>query len=356
MPSSVSYRLKRFETSRDPDFPAALLLYVRNTPSNVRADTNEITYWIDNFVKAFKDDFYVFGFYRNKFLVGYAQAAYFRQERLFALDYIAIDEKQRGNGVFHEFVDQLREYMENAHPEYRYGLAEVTYNEPRQKAQSTESHLLVRLFKLQGFRIIRAPYYQPRVMLDDPESEVEGDLLIYSKIDLETLKKETYLGIVNTIYFKHYLRWKNIFPDTQAQYEKYLNDLYRKIETSIGKKSIIMVNGHKSILKPPGKRPVVTLHRFIWFAFQGLLIIILLAAAMFGLKSLFGLSDYTFIIFYIMAIASFMGVVGIVSKEAREMFSEILELTKFLLSKRENDLTPIEKEKRRSLPKGPEEP
>src|ERR1043165_547635 len=146
----VSYRLKRFKSSKDPDFASALLLYVRNTPPSVRAGSNEITYWVDNFSRTFDDDFYVFGFYRNRRLVGYAQAAYFRSDRVFALDYIAVDEKNRANGVFHEFVDEVREFMETEHPEYRYGVAEII--RPRGDKTSDDKELLIRLFKQQGFR------------------------------------------------------------------------------------------------------------------------------------------------------------------------------------------------------------
>jgi hypothetical protein len=67
---SAAYRLKRFRTSRDPDFAAALILYARNTAAALRTDTNEITYWLDNFSARFGNPFYVFGFYRNRQLVG----------------------------------------------------------------------------------------------------------------------------------------------------------------------------------------------------------------------------------------------------------------------------------------------
>src|SRR5205085_10300358 len=148
--SQSSYRFKRFLNSSDPDFAAALLVYIRNTPANIRTDTNEIVYWLDNFSAKFKDNFYVFGFYRNHQLVGYAQAVYFWEERLIVLDYIAIDEGYRGNNVFYEFVDQMRHFLEDMHPEYRYGITEVIHGHG-QPYPSQASSLTIRLLKLQGF-------------------------------------------------------------------------------------------------------------------------------------------------------------------------------------------------------------
>lgn len=339
-----SYRLKRFLNSRDPDFAAALLVYVRNTPANVRTDTNEITYWLDEFSAKFGDDFYVFGFYRDRELVGYAEAAYLREERLIALDYLTLDEAHRRNNVFYEFVDHLKRYLENDHPEYRYAVAEITYG-PNQQYPSQESRLRTRLFKLQGFKVIRAPYYQPRMMLDDPESEMKADLLIYSTVDLESLRTETYLSIVHTLYYKYYLRWDSVVPDTTDAYKRHLDELYSRIKAGIRRKQTIPVNGHKTILPPTSRKPVMTLHRVVSFALQALAVIILLTAAMLGLKAAFNLSNTSFAAIYALAISSFMAVAGIVSKEARMLFAEFVSLAKFVFRRKVDGSRPNELEK-----------
>jgi hypothetical protein len=339
-----SYRLKRFLNSRDPDFAAALLIYVRNTPANIRTDTNEITYWLDEFSARFGDDFYVFGFYLGRELVGFAEAAYLREERLIALDYLTIDEAYRRNNVFYEFVDHLKRYLENEHPEYRYAVAEITYG-PNEQYPSPESRLRTRLFKLQGFKVIRAPYYQPRMMLNDAESEMKADLIIYSTAQLERLQTDTYLSIVHTIYYKYYLRWDSIIPDTTDAYKRHLDDLYSRIKAGVRRKQMIPVNGHKTILPTSSRKPVITLHRIVSFALQALLVIILLTAAMLGLKAAFNLSNTSFAAIYILAISSFMAVAGIVSKEARMLFHEFASLAKFVFRRKVDGSRPNELEK-----------
>jgi hypothetical protein len=173
----TSYRLMRFRSSRDPDFAAALLLYLRNTQAPVRTDTNEIAYWLDTFAKKFGTPFYAFGFYRDGQLVGYAEGAYLRDERLVVLDYLVIDEVHRRSNVFFELVDHLKRYIESEHPDYRYATVEAGYG-PGQKTPTQESVLLTRLLKIQGFRVVRAPYYQPRLSLGDAENEMAGNFAL----------------------------------------------------------------------------------------------------------------------------------------------------------------------------------
>src|ERR1700686_3600284 len=324
-----SYMLKRFTNSSDLDFSAALLLYVRNSEPNIRTDTNEITHWLDRFSRKFEDDFYVFGFYHNHQLVGYAEAAYFRQERGFALDYLVVDGSARRGGVFNEFVDSLRFFLEDAHPEYRYGFAEVAYGSDGPQP-SQESALKIRLLKMQGFRVIKAPYYQPRLAHDDPESEIRAELLIYSASPLETIRTETYLKVVRTIYYKYYLRWKSSLPDYEEAYRAHLDRLFARIQSKIGKQQSIAINGHRAILKPMIKKPVLTVHKLVGFSAQALIVVVLLTASMLALRLTFNINAYLFITIYGLALLSFFAVAGIVSKDAREIFGELISLVKYI--------------------------
>jgi hypothetical protein len=327
-----SYNLKHFQSSRDPDFAAALLVYVRNTSAAIRTDTNEISYWLEHFTSTFGDPFYVFGFYRDKELVGFAQGAYFVDEHLVVLDYLVIDEAQRRNNVFFEFVDQLKRFLETAHPEYRYAVVEVCYG-PGQEFPSPESCLLTRLLKIQGFRVIRAPYFQPRLMLDHPESEMQADLLVYSTTELDKIRTETYLALVRVIYYKYYLPWQTITKDPPDAYKTHLESLYSKIESQIGKKETVPVNGHKKVLKAMGSKPPLTLHKITVFALQFLGVVVLLTAAMLVLRSIFHLSNNSLATIYGLAVASSIAVAGIISENARTIFSELISLAKHALRK-----------------------
>ena len=344
MPSSTSsYRLKRFSNSTDPDFAAALLIYVRFTPPSIRSDSREITYWLDRASDKLEDGFYVFGFYRNRQLVGYAQAAYFPSEYLYFIEYLAIDEKHRGNNVFFEMVEQIKDFLEDAHPDYRYGVTEVM-NEPGQDRPSPAKRLLTRLLKFIGFRVIQAPYFQPRLMLNDSESELSGSLLLYCPTPLESIHVETYLSIIRTVYYDNYLRWKGENSSVKAAYKKHLDSLYLKIQTEVRKTPTVIVNGYREFLSAPQRPPIMTVHRIVSFSVQALFVVVLLTAVMLFLKWLFGLSNASFAVIYGLAISSFVAVAAIVSKEARAMFEKFASLAKYFFGRRQTDLMPTELE------------
>jgi len=240
-----------------------------------------------------------------------------------------LDAEQRRNNVFYEFVDHLKRYLETAHPEYRYAVAEVCYG-PNEQQPWPQARLIVRLLKLQGFHVVHAPYFQPRLLLDDPESEMRADLLIYCSGGIERLRVETYLAIVHAIYFKYYLPWNcGILEDAQG-YESHLKQVFAKIGSSLQGKNTIAVNGHKLLLNAPQQRPHLRLHRLVSFTAQSLAAVVLLTVALLGLRTAFRLSDASFASIYILAIYSFIALAGIVSKQARTIFSEVLAFAKHI--------------------------
>jgi hypothetical protein len=341
MPSTSSYQLKRFSNSKEPDFAAALLIYVRYTPPSIRSDSREIAYWLDQHSDGFSDSFYVFGFYWNKKLVGYAQAAYFPGESLYFIEYLTIDPKHRRNNVFFEMVEQVRDFLEEAHPDYRYGVTEVM-NEPGQDRPSEAKKTLIRLLKFVGFRVIHAPYFQPRLMMNDIESELSGALMIYCPTPLDAIRSETYLSILRTVYYENYLRWKGENPAVTEDYKRHLDHLYRTVQAEVQKATSLVVDGYRELLSAPKRAPIMTMHRIVSFSMQALIVVILLTAVMLGLKWIFGLSNGSFAAIFCLAISSFVAMAGIVSKEARAMFQEFVSLAKYFFGRRPAALMPTE--------------
>lgn len=325
-----TYHLKRFHNSWDPDFAAAMLLYARNTAAAVRTDTNEIAYWTDHFEKRFGDPFYVFGFYRNRDLVGYAEAAYLRGTRIFALDYVVLDASHRRNNVFYEFIAHLQEFLERQHPEYQYAVVEVGFG-PGLKHPSRESSLLVRLLKLQGFHIVHAPYVQPRLRSNDAESEMIGHLMVYMPGEVEALHTDTYLRIVKALYYDYYLRWKTVVPAGQSAYAQHLDRLYETVRAGVRGRRTILVNGHRTLLAGSTPRQAMTVHKIVLFVGQAASVVLLLTVALLGIRAAFGLSNATFAAIYGLAIVSFLGLAGIVSRDARSIFTELLHMAERLL-------------------------
>lgn len=323
----ASYELKRFVSASDPQFAAALQIYVRNTPPSMRTDTNEITFWLERFTERFGSPFYVFGFYRNEILVGYAEAAYFPSQQLIMIDYLVIDAAHRGHNVFFEFVDHLRSYLERKHPEYRYAVAEVAYGAGR-SAPSSEAVLRVRLLRLQGFQVVPVRYVQPRLSLDDIQSETSADLLVYSTESIDFMRGEAYLEIVRTIYYQYYLPWKSIISANRQPYRSYLDRLYKDIENSIPDRGTIRMMRSRPVRASP------SIHRIVAFAAQALIVVALVTTGLLKLRSVFQLTDRTLISIFSLALVSFLSIAGIVSANARFVFHEIMGLAKLSLSRR----------------------
>jgi hypothetical protein len=94
---------------------------------------------------------------------------------------------------------------------------------------------------------VRAPYFQPRLTLDNVESEMEADLLIYSSARLESIRVETYLAIVRALYYGYYLPWKSYVPQSNTLYEQHLDRIYTTIQSRLGRSLVVLINGHNCV-------------------------------------------------------------------------------------------------------------
>ncbi len=252
------YELKQFKDSRNKDLAKALIIYSKNIEPFLRTDTREIIHWIDEYPLQHDDTFIVFGLYLNSIIVGYAQLAYFKEERLIFVDYIVIEEEYRKNNTFYVFLDEIKEFLTNEKFEFDFVLAEIGGFD--NKEPSTPTKNLIRLLKMSQFGVIKTTYYHPRLGKINYESELQSILMMYSKGDLKFIKKDTYLLFLNTIYFKHYKRWYDAFFDDKerAEYSNSLINLLEKSKTILKKKETIEVNGYISLFatKTPLNNPV----------------------------------------------------------------------------------------------------
>lgn len=243
----ASYELKYFKSSQSRDFTKALNLYSQNIESTLRTDTREISHWLDEYPSRFKDKFMVLGLYLNSELIGYAQLAYFIEEKIVFVDYIALAKEKRKNNTFYEFVEEIREYLLTKDIEYDFILAEVGGFEGNEPAQQTKN--LIRLLKMSGFGVVKTNYYHPRLGKNKFESEFQSVLMMYSPDELKSIKKETFFLFLNTIYFKHYKRWYDDFFNEieKADYGRSLIRLVERSVEDLKKKERVEINGYLNI-------------------------------------------------------------------------------------------------------------
>jgi hypothetical protein len=242
------YELKLFKKSGAKDLTKAIRIYINNIEPHLRTDTREILYWIDKYSIATEDKFLVFGFYFNDVLVGYAQLAFFKKEKLVFIDYLAIDKQYRGNHTFYEFINEIQQFIIDEGYEYQYAIAEIGLLE-RNKEPDLHIKTMIRLLKICGFGVIKTAYIHPMLGKSNFESKCESILMIMTQSNSKSIKTETYLFLLQTIYFRHYARWYKPFLDEIefSDYNKELDILYQNSAQTLKRKKIIEINGYPGI-------------------------------------------------------------------------------------------------------------
>ncbi len=327
---STVYKLRRFTNSSDDDFRKALRIYVENTDLNIVTNTNEIIYGLDFYNRKFLDaDFAVVGFYMNKVVIGYGQFIYFKQEKLVFIDYLVIDKAYRKNNTFYEFTEKLKEYFHSNNYQPMYVVAEVsTQGALNEQDYSPKTRNLIRLLKMNNFGLINSPYFQPSLGGASFESNLPAVLMLYPADEYQTLKKESFLLILKTIYFKHYGRWYTmILSENDAHnYGVHLHNLYSQVIEKL--KNIITIpldsysglSDEKSIQVP--ERP----HKTVLFFFLGfLLLLVFLGGVSFLMKLILNIEykdQSTLLIFTSMA---YLALLSFYSKKASGILNKAVE-------------------------------
>lgn len=240
----TNYKVRAFTNSNDPDFIKALKIYSRYISPADLTDTNQVTFCLDNYNQHYKGStFIVGGFYQNRELIGYCQFIYISEEKLIIIDYIAIDEQHRGISVFYAFIEKIRELIAAKGYEVKYIVGEINLHHSSIEEIPTKAKLLIKLLKSCNFGEIKSLYVQPMLGVDNYESEQRSILMLSPSNQYEAIKRETFLKIVEAIYFKHYERWYKLFleEDSLIKYQKHLYEVFNKVSEKavVGKLIII---------------------------------------------------------------------------------------------------------------------
>lgn len=244
-----TYRLRRFTSSEDADYVAALAIYVDSVSPECRTNSNEITYWLDRSYAEFGDEFVICGFYLDRRVIGFAQFAFFRGSRLLFFDYIALQEDYRCLGEYYQLGRMLQEWIDDAGFEFDYAVAEVSF-ESASDQPTKRSLRLARLFKQLGFGAAECNYHYPPLGENNPQSGMRAHLLIAGQVRPDRIKRETLLHILRAIYFQHYERWHAPFLQDRAMYNRVLTKLHRDTEKKLANTAEVIINGLKMFCPP----------------------------------------------------------------------------------------------------------
>jgi hypothetical protein len=319
--SGTTYSTDRIAMPCD-DLATALGIYARSTVPSIRTATNDIVYWAAHYNSTFDDELLLFAFRINGVIVGYAELVLFRTARMLVVDYIAIDEACRGNNAFFEFVHQILAYLDANSMAYDHILTEVASfsdsDEPLPEARS-----LIRLLKLSGFGVLKARYYQPPLGLMNPESRMRATLLIRRDDPQPFIMRETFLHIVNTIYYKHYLRWYEDLPGCgQGEYRKCIDRLFAQVESE-APRGRVEINGSWEWVqdarsaKAPSQRAFLASKPFV-------VLILAVFAALSCAQAILKLNSTSVALLVVLALVVVFSVFAVFSSHARHVFRDIM--------------------------------
>lgn len=224
----INYAVKRFENSKDKDFIKALKIYNDSIPVDTKTSTNEIIYFVDNCNLQNTRSMYFLGLYIDGEVVGYMEAGYLKKTKTIIIDYIVIKEEYHLNSVFYPLFGLIQKFFSDELIDYDFMVTEVSTKCVGDV--DSESYFSKKMLQLEDFRIANQIYIQPKLGIDNEESNFEFQLLIRSKHALSVVKTETYLSIVKDIYYEHYYAWYSVTdPIHKAEYKKHIDEQFENI-------------------------------------------------------------------------------------------------------------------------------
>src|SRR6266404_6581351 len=147
---------------------AALSIYRETILPEAQNPERQILFWIDHSKDNLADEFRCFAIQRERYVVGYLQYSYFREEHIFFFEYLCIRDSKRAGLLPSEAINGIEDFLAQ---NYRPGFTIVF--EVAQKRTTTSSweqdKKLVAYFKRLGFRIIGFDYHYPILQSYDGE-------------------------------------------------------------------------------------------------------------------------------------------------------------------------------------------
>lgn len=327
----TEYYLKRFSNSQEKDFKEALRIYLRNTEHNIITNAEEITKGLDSYNSKFSDsEFTLLGFYMNETLIGYCQLVYFKSESMVFIDYLVIDEPYRKNSSFYQFIEEIKDYFNSKDYHPLYVVTEVSLQGTKNKNDYAErTRRLIRLLKMSNFGVINSPYYQPMLGVKNYETKLEALLMLFPVSEHHEIMKDTFLKILETIYYKHYGRWYSsliLAEQDSIQYLNHIQELFGEVTNKLKDISTIHINGYKEIF--PDKdtpKPKVRPQKMVYYTlgFVGLLLV--LAGLSFALKRILGMEYKDQTSFWILTCIGYLFILSNFSDKASVMLNKAFE-------------------------------
>lgn len=245
MPNLLEHRfaVKRIIKASSEDYISALRIYNETTPPDIKTNTNELTYWLEQSRVDFPFDVMLFSLYLNNMVIGLAMLTYIKKQKTIIFEYLALQPPFRLNAVFFTYLSLLQNYINECNIDVFYYITEIS-NRNQGESIDKESKLFKRLFCLENYGKVNALYYSLPLGLYNYESYFEAFLYIKTNDNISQISKETYIDLVRSIYFDYYLIWYHPFMDVEGyiQYKKRVEHIYELILQKVMNKTFCEIS------------------------------------------------------------------------------------------------------------------
>lgn len=232
----TSYKIKPIVNIKDKDLIEALDIYVHTIDQNSETSTSEIRDYIQNkYNDTRKMFFYIL--YVNDAVVGFAEYGYLPQSEALLIDYICT--RPRNHTYFYTFYHMLFEdismLLKRQNCYIKYIITELSLKKDADnKYIDVDSNYFRQLLVMEGFKILKTPYYQPYCNIKHELSLMDFNIAIkpllngfFSKTEID---EAFYMEILTDIYLNHYVAWYEKYMNSE-QVKTFFNDLLKRIRT-----------------------------------------------------------------------------------------------------------------------------
>ncbi len=215
----ANYSIKLIKNVKNKDLTEALDIYIHTIDEGSETSTIQIRDYIQ---KKYNDkrEMFFYILYVNNTVVGFAEYGYLPQSEVLLIDYICTS--PRNHTYFYNFYQMLfediSELLKKKSYYIKYIITELSLKKDcENKYIDADSNYYRQLLTMEGFKILRTPYYQPYCNMKGELSISDFNLVIKPLINglfpKTNIDATFYQEIMTDIYMNHYAAW----------YEKYMN-------------------------------------------------------------------------------------------------------------------------------------
>lgn len=238
-----TFSIKRITKSTDESYIEALKIYNETTPVDIKTNSNEITYWLDNPTFSTKFELLLFALYLDGKVVGFAMLSYLTERRVLVHDYLQLKDFYRVNAAFFAFISLIYTYANSEGYKTNFYVTEIG-NKNEGKEVDKESVLFHKLLCLEGFGFVNAKHRVLPLGADNHESNYDAWIYIKKSGDtMASIARDTFLSIVKGIYFDYYETWYSVFLNAadMDSFRKSINWNLEEVEKKIGTSSTLEI-------------------------------------------------------------------------------------------------------------------